>query len=77
MGRSPVRHGRDLEFSIGPHPAREGWRVLRVSYARAPEHERRVARALDALVAPLAEVGDAPAATAERARAEAGDGPGR
>ena len=42
----------DVEVSIGPHPARRGWRVLRVSFAQEPEHQSRIARALDALIAP-------------------------
>jgi hypothetical protein len=42
-----------IECNIGPHGARPDWRVLRVTYLRCPEHERRVAQALDALIAPV------------------------
>jgi hypothetical protein len=48
----PMRGEREIELSIGPHTARPGWRVLRVSFATCSLHERRIARALDALFAP-------------------------
>ena len=41
-----------IEFNIGPHGTRADWRVLRVTYLRCPEHERRVAQALQVLLAP-------------------------
>jgi hypothetical protein len=65
-----MRHGTkdSIEIAVAPHPAREGWRVLRITYARRPEHERRVARALDALVAPAD--GGAPRSPEERAGRE-------
>ena len=43
----------DIELSYGPHPARPGWRVLRVSYPMQPEPETRVAKALEVLVTPV------------------------
>ena len=56
----------DIELSIGPHPARPHWRVMRVSYAAHGDHEERVAAALDALFGPppkpIAEVDHARAA---------------
>lgn len=40
-----------LEFSVGPHPARDGWEVARITYNSAdPEHERQVEAAITALV---------------------------
>ena len=39
----------EIELSVGPHPARPGWRVLRVSYVSTPEHNARVVAALDVL----------------------------
>jgi hypothetical protein len=52
----------DIELAIRPHPARPNWRVLRVSYAACPEHDARIAAALDAIFAPARE----PAAEADR-----------
>ncbi len=45
-----------IEVAVGPHGHRPGWSVLRATFAREPEHERRVARALDALVGPVHDV---------------------
>ncbi len=43
--------GGVLEFAVGPHPARDGWEVARITYNSAdPEHERRVEAAITALV---------------------------
>jgi hypothetical protein len=42
----------DFELTIRPHPAREGWRVLRVAYEKIPETEAKIALALEALAAP-------------------------
>ncbi len=42
----------EIEIAVGPHAARAAWSVLRVTFARQAAHERRVARALDALLAP-------------------------
>jgi hypothetical protein len=42
----------DIEFSIGPHAARPDRRVLRVTFVRCPDHEHRVAQALETLLAP-------------------------
>ncbi len=41
-----------IEVAVGPHGHRDGWSVLRATFAREPDHERRIARALDALVGP-------------------------
>ena len=41
----------EIEIAIGPHAARAGWSVLRVTYPRRPEHEAKVARAVEALFA--------------------------
>ena len=38
------------EIAIGPHPAREGWRVLRVSYPGDYEHLLKIGAAIDALL---------------------------
>ena len=46
-----------VEIAIGPHPARPEWSVLRVSYPQEPGHTRRIAQALDVLLAS----GEAPA----------------
>jgi hypothetical protein len=40
---------QDIEIAIGPHPARQDWSVLRVTYQRKPEQEQRVSRAVSAL----------------------------
>ena len=65
MARTLDHDRQDVEFSVGPHPARPGWRVLRVSYAPRAEHEQRIARALAALSVPDEttdpESGEAPA----------------
>ncbi len=45
-----------IEVAVGPHGHRDGWSVLRATFARAPDHERRIARALDALVGPASVV---------------------
>jgi hypothetical protein len=45
----------EIEIAIGPHPARPDWRVLRVSYARHPEHDARIVAALDAIFGPPCE----------------------
>ncbi len=45
---TPIR----IEVAVGPHGHRDGWSVLRATFAREPDHERRIARALDALVGP-------------------------
>ena len=45
-------HNRALECHIVPHGTRADWRVLRVTYLRCPQHERRVAQALQVLLAP-------------------------
>jgi hypothetical protein len=42
----------EIELSIGPHPARPDWRVLRVTYAARPEHDARIVAALDAIFGP-------------------------
>ncbi len=39
-----------LELSVGPHPARVAWSILRVTYPDDQPHRDRVARALDALL---------------------------
>jgi hypothetical protein len=44
----------EVEISVGPHPRRLGWRVVRVSYPGTEELAHRVARALTALTAPVA-----------------------
>jgi hypothetical protein len=40
---------QDIELSIGPHPARPNWRLLRVSYLAGAAHEERIGAALDVL----------------------------
>jgi hypothetical protein len=45
----------DIEISVAPHPHREGWSTMRVVFARRPNHEQRVARALNALMTPSGE----------------------
>ena len=62
-----------VEIAIGPHPARPEWSVLRVSYPQEPGHARRIAQALDVLLAGGETPGDeaaptAPAATLPPAR---------
>lgn len=38
---------RQLQIAVSPHPSRgEDWSVLRVVFARDPDHERRIAQAL-------------------------------
>lgn len=49
----------EIEVAIGPHAARAGWSVLRVTYPRRPEHEAKIARAVEALFAADGS-GDAP-----------------
>ena len=40
-----------LEFHVGPHSAREGWAVARITYKPSnPEHKRQVSAAIAALV---------------------------
>ena len=52
----------DIEVSIGPHGSRENWGILRVAYAKQPEHQERVLLALRALFPPVTEtVTDGPA----------------
>jgi hypothetical protein len=47
---STQRVRNDLDVSIGPHPAREDWRTLRVNCdARVPEQKARVAAAIRSL----------------------------
>jgi hypothetical protein len=41
---------QNIEIAIRPHHARKNWGVLRVTFAHEPDHETRVARALDALL---------------------------
>lgn len=41
-----------IEVAVGPHGHRDGWSVLRATFAREPDHERRIALALNALVGP-------------------------
>ncbi|HEU4988445.1 MAG TPA: hypothetical protein VFT41_01525 [Gemmatimonadaceae bacterium] len=56
MGRARRRTDRDeLEISIGPHSAREGWAVLRVTFPKLPEHQDRIDRALRVLYGALDE----------------------
>ena len=38
------------EITVGPHPAREHWRVLRVSYPASYEHLLKIGDAIDALL---------------------------
>jgi hypothetical protein len=38
------------EISIGPHPARDDWRVLRVSYPTSYEHMLRIGDAISVLL---------------------------
>ena len=38
------------EIAIGPHAAREGWRVLRVAYPSSYESSLRIGAAIDALL---------------------------
>ncbi|MDP9473184.1 MAG: hypothetical protein M3Q71_21400 [Chloroflexota bacterium] len=49
-----------IEVAVGPHGHRPGWSVLRATFARESEHERRVAQALDALVGPLHDPPESP-----------------
>lgn len=46
MRRPP---SQDIELTLGPHPARPDWRVLRISYANTPDHDARVVAAIGAL----------------------------
>lgn len=40
-----------LEFTVGPHPARYGWEVVRITFNPAdPSHARQVEAAITALV---------------------------
>ena len=38
------------EIAVGPHPAREGWRVLRVSYPASYEHLLKIGDAIGVLL---------------------------
>jgi hypothetical protein len=49
---APDPESARIEVAVGPHGHRDGWSVLRATFARQPDHERRVARALDALIGP-------------------------
>jgi len=40
------------EIHVGPHGARPGWAVLRITYRRVPADEARIGRILDFLLAP-------------------------
>lgn len=42
-----------VEVAIGPHSSRQGWCVLRVTFTQEPEHQARISRALDVLMAPV------------------------
>lgn len=43
--------GGSLEFNVGPHPARHGWEVARITYNPAdPQHERQVEATITTLV---------------------------
>jgi hypothetical protein len=57
-----------IDVAIGPHPARSGWSVLRITFAQTPDHSHRIARALAALFVlerePAAPVDEPPAASA-------------
>jgi hypothetical protein len=48
----PTSDPPDIELSVGPHPARPAWRILRIAYARNPEHDARITAALDAIFGP-------------------------
>ena len=52
-----------VEIAIVPHPARPEWSVLRVSYPQEPGHARRIAQALDVLLAGDETPGDEAAPT--------------
>ena len=52
MARSAPQSDKDIRFTITPHPRQQDRIVLRVSYTRTPEHQARISRVLDALVAP-------------------------
>jgi hypothetical protein len=68
MQQHPPKH--DIEIAVTPHSHRAGWSTLRVHFARRPDQEERVARALDALVTPRVEPTDGLSSTGER-RADA------
>jgi hypothetical protein len=46
------RDDAEIEISVGPHPRRPHWSILRVTYSGRAEHEARVVAALAALVGP-------------------------
>lgn len=52
MAHSARQTDKDIRFTITPHPRQQDRIVLRVSYVRTPEHQARISRVLDALVAP-------------------------
>ncbi len=60
------RSERQLQITVSPHPIRgDDWSVLRVVFPRDPDHERRIAWALDALIGPTPPPVTAPRDTAE------------
>ena len=71
MIQEKIRPDPDIELAVRPHPARTGWRVMRVAYRGVPEHESRVARAIDALFAPTPDI-DAASPVVEEAANVAG-----